>query len=429
MAVGAGSAKNGAASVGRYMMTDVLRVFAIVCVAFVFGKIVSKIKMPAILGWLIAGIVFGPYLVGIVDFGIMEAAWYKGAVSVFECSAGLMIGTEILFKKMKSYGKQVVGITFIQSIGTFLFVSLCFAVVFLLTDFPVWLSLIFGGIALATAPAPALSIVNEFKTKGPVTRTLIPLAAMDDVIGVVVFFTVISVISATAAGGSVSVWTIAGSVFLPFAIGIATGIPAGFLIKKKRKALPSMAVLLSFLAATAAIGLVFDIFVFGEKTLNYILTGMAFSATFANIAGEERTEELMRAFDPILGVSLVVVIVNLGMPLDYRAIAGAGVYTAVYILSRAVGKIGGAYLGGVMTKAEPSVKKFLGFTLLPHSGVSLIFAGIAISALSVTFPASAQLIQGTIAAAAIINEIIAVLLAKQAFKWAGELPEQTAEPT
>lgn len=403
------------------MLIDVLKIFAIICVALVCGKIVAKVKMPAILGWLIVGIVFGPYLVGIVGFEIIESAWYEGAVSVFECCAGLMIGTEIIFKKMKSYGRQVVGITVVQSIGTFLFVSLCFAIAFLFTDYPIWLAFIFGGIALATAPAPALSIVNEFKTKGPVTRTLIPLAAMDDVIGVIVFFSVISAVSATVTGGSVSVWTILGTVFLPFAIGIAVGVPAGFLLKKKRKTLPSMLILLASLAVTVGIGFVFDIFVFNGKTLNYILIGMAFSATFANIAGGERTEELMRSYSPILNISLVVVIVNLGMPLDYRAIAGAGVFTAVYILSRAIGKIGGAYLGGVMTKAEPTVKKYLGFTLLPHSGVSLIFAGIAISALSAVFPDSAQLIQGTIAAAAIINEIIAVLLAKQAFKWSGEL--------
>ena len=168
--------------------------------------------------------------------------------------------------------------------------------------------------------------------------------------------------------------------------------------------------------------------VFGEKTLNYILIGMAFSSTFANIAGDERTEEIMNTFSPLLNVSLVVVIVNLGMPLDYRAIAGAGIFTAIYILSRAAGKIGGAYLGGVMTKAEPPVRKYLGFTLLPHSGVSLIFAGIAISTLSAVRPDCAELIQGTIAAAAIINEIIAVLIAKQAFKWAKELPESGKAP-
>ena len=403
------------------MLIDVLKVFAIICVAAVCGKIVSRCKMPAILGWLIAGIVFGPYLVGLVDFSIIDSVWYEGVVSVFECCAGLMIGTEIIFRKMKAYGKQVVGITVVQSVGTFLFVSLCFAAVFLFTGFPVWLAFIFGGIALATAPAPALSIVNEFRTAGPVTRTLIPLAALDDVIGVVVFFTVISVVSATVDGGSVSVFTILGTVFLPFAIGIATGVPAGFLLKKKRRTAVTMLILFAFLALTVSLGFVADVFLFGAKTLNYVLIGMAFSAAFANIAGEGRTEQIMRSYGPVLNVSLVVVIVNLGMPLDYRAIAGAGVYTAVYIVSRAIGKIGGAFLGGAMTGAEPTVRKYLGFTLLPHSGVSLIFAGIAITALSAVRPDCAELIQGTIAAAAIINEIIAVLIAKQAFKWSGEL--------
>lgn len=408
-------------------MIEVLKVFAIICVAVVCGKIVSKLKMPAILGWLITGIVFGPYLVGLVDFATMEQAWYKGAISAFECCAGLMIGTEIIFSKMKSYGKQVIGITIVQSVGTFLFVSLCFAVAFLIADIPIWLAFIFGGIALATAPAPALSIVNEFKTKGPVTRTLIPLAAMDDVIGVVVFFSVISIISATVTGGSVSALTIVGSVLMPFIVGIVPGIAAGFLLKKKRRPLPTLFLLLGSIAVTIAVGFAVDIFVFGEKTLNYILIGMAFSATFANIAGDERTEEIMRLFHPMLNISLIAVIVNLGMPLDYRAIAGAGVFTAIYMVSRAIGKIGGAYLGGVMTKAEPAVKKYLGFTLLPHSGVSLIFAGIAISTLSAVRPDCAEIIQGTIAAAAIINEIIAVLIAKQAFKWSGELSAQEVE--
>lgn len=89
-----------------------------------------------------------------------------------------MIGREIIFKKIAGWGKQIIGITFFQSIGTFLFVSLVFAVAFLIADIPVYVAFIFGGIALATAPAPALSIVNEYRTKGPVTDTLIPLAAI-----------------------------------------------------------------------------------------------------------------------------------------------------------------------------------------------------------------------------------------------------------
>ncbi len=111
------------------------------------------------------------------------------------------------------------------------------------------------------------------------------------------------------------------------------------------------------------------------------------------------------------------------MPLDYRLIAGAGLFTAIYILSRAVGKIGGAYLGGRLTKADPVVTKYLGFTLLPHSGVSLVFTGIASTTLASIDTSLVSIISGTIVAAAIINEVIAVIIAKFAFKWAGEIVE------
>ena len=114
-------------------------------------------------------------------------------------------------------------------------------------------------------------------------------------------------------------------------------------------------------------------------------------------------------------------ILNLGAPLDYHLIFGAGIYTAVYIISRAIGKYSGAYVGTALTHAPDTVKKYLGFTLLPHSGVSLVFTGIAVSVLQGPAPECAQIIQGTIAAAAVINEVIAVFIAKKGFEWAGEL--------
>ncbi|MEG1509217.1 MAG: cation:proton antiporter [Clostridia bacterium] len=403
-------------------MTDVLRVFAIICIALIVGKIVAKIKLPSILGWLITGMVFGPYLVGIVSETIIAQTWYKCAVNLFECFAGLMIGTEIIFKKLKAYGKQIIVITLFQSLGTFLIVSLAFAVALYIAKLPLFLAFIFGGIALATAPAPALSIVNEFKTKGAVTRTLIPMAALDDVVGVCVFFTVISIVSSMVSADTVSVWSIILIVLMPFIIGIAVGAIAGFALKKQLKPFATLLILISMILICVGIGFICDFFIFKKtSSLNYILLGMAFSATFANIVGEERLKSIMQAFNPILNISLVIVIVNLGMPLNYKLIAGAGVFTLVYILSRAVGKIGGAFVGSVVTKADPNIKKYLGLTLLPHSGVSLVFTGIAVSTLAGVMPECAVVIQGTIAAAAIINEIIAVILAKQAFKWAGEL--------
>ena len=406
------------------MMISVLKIFALLCTALICGKLTAKLKLPAILGWLIAGVVFGPYLVGIVTAEITDAMWYKIAVKFFEAFAGVMIGREILLKKLASSGKQIIGITAIQSIGTFLFVSLVFAVVLAISGLPVYLAFLFGGIALATAPAPALSIVNEYHTRGPVTDTLIPLAAIDDVIGVIVFFTVISIVQGLGGGDArTSVLSTIGMIVMPFIIGIAIGALAAQCIKHVRKSILCFAVFILFLLLSIVAGLAVDFMVFHSFRLNYLLIGMAYSAAVVNLIPEEQTEKILSLYNPLLNLSLVIVIANLGMPLDYRLIAGAGVFTAVYILSRAAGKIGGAYLGGKITKAKPTVTKYLGLTLLPHSGVSLVFTGIAVTTLSVTDPASASVLSGAIVAAAIINEIIAVVVAKYAFKWAGEIQE------
>lgn len=405
------------------MVIELLHIFVIVCTALVCGKLIAKIKLPVILGWLISGIVFGPYLAGIVTLDITSSLWYQIFIKFFECFAGVMIGREIIFKKIASSGKQIIGITFVQSIGTFLFVSTVFSIVFFITDIPVYLAFIFGGIALATAPAPALSIVNEYHTSRPVTKTLIPLAAIDDIIGVVVFFTVISIINGMNGSSSASPLAIVGMILLPFAIGILVGICAAFLIKRSKDHVQRLILLLTFLCASALCGLLIDKYIFHSFTLNYLLIGMAFSAAIANLIPEQMLSEILKLYNPVLNLSLVIVIVNLGMPLDYRLIAGAGLFTAIYIFSRAIGKIGGAYLGGRITKADTAVTKYLGFTLLPHSGVSLVFTGIAVSTLTVTDTALATIVSGTIVAAAIINEIIAVIVAKYAFKWAGEIKE------
>lgn len=405
------------------MLIGLLRIFAILCVAFICGKLISKLKLPSILGWLIAGIVFGPYFAEVVSFDIISSVWYKIIIKIFECFAGVMIGREIILKKIAESGRQIIGITVIQSIGTFLFVSAVFSIVFLIVKIPVYLAFVFGGIALATAPAPALSIVNEYHTNGPVTQTLLPLAAIDDVIGVVVFFTVISIISGTYGSAGTSPLTVVGMVLFPFVIGIFFGFLASVLMRIAKRNSVRFCLLMIFLMLAAGGGLLIDFYLFHSFTVNFLLTGMAFSTTIANLVPEKDLEDVLKLYNPILSFSLIIVIVNLGMPLNYRLIAGAGVFTVVYILSRAIGKIGGAYIGGKLTKSQPSVTKYLGFTLLPHSGVSLVFTGIATTTLSSLDPSLATIVSGTIVAAAIINEIIAVIIAKYAFKKAGEIEE------
>ena len=401
------------------MILSIVRLLAAVILAFLAGKLISKLKLPSILGWLIAGMVLGPHALSLVNSALLDAVWYQSAVHILECAVGLMIGTELVWKRIKKSGRSIIITTLTQSLGTFLLVSLVFGIVFYFTNIPLYLAFLFGGIALATAPAPALSIVREFKTKGPVTSTLIPMAALDDIVGCIVFFTTIALVAGNLSAGEMPAYMIALVVLLPLAIGVVTGLLAGLVLKKERPAPVTLALLIITILIASGVGFLCN-GLLPRPVLNFMLIGMAFSATFSNMMPEERLEQIMKGFNPILGVAMIVVILNLGAPLDYHLILGAGLFTAIYIIARALGKYFGAFFGAAVTKSPKTVRNFLGFTLLPHSGVSLVFTGIAVSVLTGPAPECAKIIQGTIAAAAVINEIIAVVMAKKGFEWAGE---------
>ncbi len=402
------------------MVEHFLRWAIVLVIAFAAGKLMTKIKLPAILGWLIVGIVFGPNAVGLIPQELLDADWYKTIVMWMQCAFGVMLGTELIWRKLKSYGKALVVTTLTQSLGTFVIVSLAFAVIFNIANIPLYLAFVFGGIALATAPAPAVSIVKEFHTKGPVTDTLLPMTVLDDVVGILVFFTVNSLVARQVSGGAVSLLMIPVMIFLPVIIGAAVGFPIGLILKKCKRKAPTLGIMLIGVTVTMVTGWLFNTFVFPGIALNYMLMGVSFSAVFANLVSPERLEEITKDFSPVLGVALLVAIVDLGAPLNYRLILGAGLYTFVYILARALGKYFGSMFGAHITKMPSSVKKYLGLTLLPHSGVSLVFTGIICSTLSAA-PELVQIVQGTIAAASIINEVIAVIAAKKGFEMAGEI--------
>ena len=406
-------------------------------IALVVGKLVSKLNLPSILGWLITGMVIGPHALNWMNSSIMDAGWFHIISNVGEVLVGMMIGSELILKELKKSGKQIVGICFFEGMAAFILVAAAF---FIFADLPISIALIFGAIALATAPAPSLSIVKEYNAKGPVAKTLIPLAALDDVLGLIVFFLVIGVVSGSMTGESVNILSIIMMIVLPLGIGAFTGfIGAKILQNKSSKEVADNGItkdktlalenskikillkILLLIALTVIIGRYVNDNIL---SINLLLSGIAFFAIIVNKVEKETLIEIMDIFNPIIGIGLVIMVVNLGAPLDYNLIFGAGLLTVIYIVARAVGKILGAYTGGKLFKADDKVCKYLGLSLLPHSGVSLIFTGIAVTALLPFEPEYATMIQGTIAAAAVINEIIAVFLARQAFKMAGEIGEK-----
>ena len=396
----------------QWLMVLVLATFA--------GRLVSKIKLPSILGWLIIGMLFGPHALGLMPQPVLDAVWYKTVIMWMQCAFGLMLGTELVWKDLKSYGKELTITTLTQSLGTFCFVTLVFAIVLWLADLPTYLAFIFGGIALATAPAPALSIVNEFHAKGPVTNTLLPMAILDDIVAIVVFFTVNSIVASSVSDGSVTLYMIPAMVLFPVIIGLVTGLPAGWLLNRVKGRVQTLAILLAGITLTVGIGWLINTKILSGITLNYMLMGVSFSAVFTNMTGKERLKEITNYFHPILAVSLLAAIVDLGAPLNYHLILGAGFYTFLYIAARGAGKYFGARFGAKAMKMPETVQKYLGLTLLPHSGVSLVFTGIACTTLA-SHPELVGILQRTIAAAAVINEIIAVIAAKKGFELAGEI--------
>lgn len=414
-------------------VTGILRLAVAIAIAFVAGKLISKLKLPSILGWLIAGMCIGPHALILLNGSVLDSTWFDVSESVLECVFGLMIGTEMIWKEMKKAGPSILITTITESLGTFAVVSLVFGVIFAVTGVPVYLALLFGGIALATAPAPSLSVVNDLKTDGPMTRTLVPMAALDDLVGALVFFLIVALVSANLSAEGIPVAVVLLLVLLPIVIGIVTGFAAGKLLQRTKTPGSTLAVMLAMLLASAGIGFAVNR-ALPTPVVNFMLIGMSFSTVFANMVPKEKLDGMMKVMNPVIGFAMIVVILNLAAPLDYHLIFGAGLYTAIYIAARAVGKYGGAYFGAAVTHAPETVRKYLGFTLLPHSGVSLVFTGIAVSVLQGPAPECAQIIQGTIAAAAVINEVIAVFMAKKGFAWAGELhkaerrtiPDETA---
>ena len=353
----------------------IMKWIAGIAAAFLMGKLVKKIKLPEILGWLIAGMILGPNAAGVLPQSLLDSSWYKVIISWMQCSFGIMLGTELIWRKLKS-------------------------------------------------SAPALSIVQEFHTKGPVTDTLLPMAVLDDVVGIVVFFTVDSIITRAVSGGTVPLYMIPVMIFLPILIGVAIGFLLSGLLKKDGKKGETLGAILIGVTLCTAIGYFFNTAVLKNITINYMLIGVSFSAVFSNLVSEERLNQISEWYHPILQLSLIMAIVDLGAPLDYHLIAGAGLYTFVYIAARAAGKYFGARFGAKATHLPETVQKYLGLTLLPHSGVSLVFTGIICAVLEPVRPDLASIVKGTIAAAAVINEIIAVLAARKGFELAGEIPEE-----
>ncbi len=403
----------------------------VIVVGMIFGKIFEKFKLPAVTGYIVAGIILGPTL-KIITPEVKSGLEILSNIAI--AFIAFSIGTELWIPKLKKSGKQIVIITVTQTLVTFLVVLLTL----LVFQKPLWMALTLGAIATATAPASIMMIVKRYESKGELTDTLIPVTGLDDATGIIVFGLCLSIATSLSIGAKISIdaavieplLEIFMSVLLGCILGIILGLCAKYYISKQDKG-EKRVQYLELIIAVVLISVTIAHFgipmhgLFGLEKINIssILMPMLSGVVFTNMINKDNYRQQSKAVDLFTSPLLVAFFTLAGADLDFKVLASSAVIitSILYVLARTTGKVSGAYLGSKMSKASPKVKKYLGLTLLPQGGVEI---GLVITA-TAAFKAIGQndyaaTIQTVVIVGIFIFELIGPVMTKHFLERAGE---------
>ena len=324
---------------------------------FVIGKFTHNLKITAIVGYIIAGIILGPVL-GIVELN-QEAV--DIVVGITLGLVAFTIGEGFTRDLFRRHGRVIITILIIESLGAFLIVTLG---VWLLTRDLV-LALIFGSLAPATAPVGTIAALREYKAEGPVTDTLTAIVGLDDAVAVIIFVLCLSAVK-VLLGGELSAISTAGEISLEIGgallLGAAIGAAIAFGARKLRERDDILMVSLAGILACWGIATAFG--------MSSILACMVLGATVANLrpAIAERTH---RIIESILPPIFVIFFIVAGMALEPELLLKMGIVGIIYILCRVLGKVLGTSIGARISRAGPAFRKYLPFGLLSQAGVAI----------------------------------------------------------
>lgn len=389
-------------------------------------RVMKLIKLPNVTAFLIAGLLIGPSLWELVTGGafggIVNAETLEGFDIIVTVALGFIafsIGGEFRLSEVKKLGKQILVITFVQAFGAALAVFAAIAI----AGFPIPEALALGAIATATAPAATLLVVRQYKADGPVTRTLLPVVAFDDAIGLMIFSISVSLAQTIAGGEEMSVKNMLIEPLCEIVLSLVIGAVLGVTVALCVKWFKSRANRLSVCVAATMIGVgLVELFeatkpeVFGvELSLSSLLLCMMTGAVYCNLSPEygKVLEGVDRWTPPLFMLFFVISGANLNLEL----LPKLGLVGVLYLVFRSLGKYFGARLGATMGKADANVRKYLGITLLPQAGVAIGMAQMVITEL----PQYGPDIQAVVLCATLIYEIAGPVLTKIALKKAGEI--------
>ncbi|MBO7150728.1 MAG: cation:proton antiporter [Clostridia bacterium] len=392
----------------------------------ILSRLVKKIQLPAVTAYLVAGVLIGPFALG--AFGVegigITAHQIEGLGIISDLALGFIafaMGNEFRLSQLKKIGKQATVIGIFQAIFTTIIVDAALiGLHFLMTEkFPLSAAIVLGAVATATAPAATLMVVKQYKAKGPVTDVLLPVVAIDDAVGLVVFAISFGVAKSLSLG-VVDVPSVVLEPLLEVILSLALGFVMGLLFTFCERFFHSrskrMAVSVTFVMMTVAISsLKFNV---GGVHIGFssLLACMMLGTVFCNFC--DVSEELMDRADRWTAPILILFFVISGAELELSVFAdGAVVLVGVlYILFRSLGKYFGAGISARATKCTPEIVKYLGITLLPQAGVAL---GMALKATELG--ADGSIVRNITLFAVLIYEIVGPFLTKLALTAAGDI--------
>lgn len=417
-----------------------------ISLALVAGLLVSRLikplKLPAVTGYLIAGILIGPYCLGRLSLpegfdliGMLHSTEGIEALGIISQVAlgfiAFAIGTEFKVKNLRKIGKQATVIGVLQALVTAVVVDAALiGLHFVLGEdkFPLSTAIILGAIATATAPAATLMVVKQYKAKGPLTNILLPVVALDDAVGLVVFAISFGVAKALQTG-DVDVVSMVVNPLIEVVASLILGGLLGFLFTWVEDHFHSNSkrLCLSITFVLMAVSLSMIKIEIGSVHIGFssLLVCMMLGTIFCNIC--DSADELMEKTDKWTMPIYVLFFVLSGAELELSVFTQGIIVLigAVYIISRCVGKYFGAFSSALLTKCNPNIVKYLGITLFPQAGVALGMSIIVKEQMSVT---EGSLVRNIILFSVLIYELVGPLLTKIALTKAGDItpkPEST----
>lgn len=383
-----------------------LKISLIILGGLLGGRVAKKLALPSVSGYIVAGLIMGPSFIDLASIQELNALGFITDIALAAIAFG--IGSEFLISNMKKVGNKIFLLTVAEVIGALVVV---FTAMFFLFDQSFEFSLVIASMSAATAPAGIVMVIRELRADGPLVKTILPVVALDDALGIMVFGVALSLAKMTSGAAAFNLFQIVSAPLIEIvgslALGLLLGIGLTYLAKKAKGPDELLKISLAFILAAVGGANFFN--------LSPLLTAMMMGGTLVNLMqSSKRVFDKLNNFTPPINLLFFTLA---GMSLDLKVLASVSVLGVGYIVARALGKILGAAIGAKALGESKKIQKYLGLSLLTQGGISIGLSVIVRNEL----PQFSDSIVTVILFSVLVFEILGPILAKVAITRAGEV--------